>query len=261
MYVRRALWLAVLTMVALPSVAWGQEAPSDGSTPGAAPAALPPPPPAPPPPEGSGRTVFFAPEDRAAGWTLLTTQGNATLCTLPCSYPLDEKQGYRLRSPSGSETTFFGYEASGSSRAVVRPPTGNKFYAGVTMVASVIVGGIGAALYFAGNTQKCAYGPMTDQNGNTIYSQTVDGSCANTSPPAGYLPGSGVDQGASATGNQKTGIALMIVGGAGLVGGGAWFFLSRGGPEVAWGGATGSTSKPPLRLGVNPTGMTLQGSF
>jgi hypothetical protein len=249
-------------IVALPSVAWGQEGPAGGSAPGGqAPAQTAPSAAASAPPEGAGQTIFFAPDDRASGWTLLPSQGTVALCTLPCSYPLDGRQGYRLRSPTGAETTFFGYEAAGSTRATIRPPTGSRFLAGVTIVASVVVGGVGAALYFAGNTQKCAYGAMTDENGNITYAQTVDGTCASTKPPLGYDPGTGVDQGASTSGNQKTGIAMMILGGAGLVGGGVWFFLSRGGPEVAWGGSTGSAPKRELHLGLNPSGMTLQGSF
>lgn len=261
----RCAFFVTATVVGLQSSAWGQQAtPAQQATPEA--------PPQPPTavvasraPQPEGRSVFFAPEDRSAGWTLLSSDGSLALCTLPCSYSIADRQGYRLRSPTGAETTFFGYETMNSARATILPPTGNKGAAIITVAVSAVAGAVGAVLFFAGNTQKCGYGMYTDSNGNTAYMTEVDGKCASTAPPPGYTPGSGTDLGATATANQKTGIVLMGLGAAGLVGGGVWFFLSRSSPAIAWGNAATSSSttesKTGLRVGLTPTGMALQGTW
>ncbi len=232
----------------------------------------PPPPPAPPAPrpqvkenfvvatEGSHRTIAFQSSDNSADWELAMSDGRS-ICRLPCSADIWPNQGYQIRSPTRGRTTFLGSTASGNA-AVVAPPTGNKGYAITTVVLSGILAGVGTYLYFAGNTQKCGYGPYKDSNGNTQYTKEVDGTCASTQAPAGYATGSGTDEGNTSSGNQKTGLILGGVGVAGLVGGIVWWVLSRSEPAVFWKDSIASTS-PGLKVGwsLGPTGGVVYGSW
>lgn len=234
------------------SVTFGEASPP-------APAALSaPPPPAVATPEPSNanlRRIAFSSED-STNWELASSDGKL-VCVLPCSADINPDLGYQVRSKEGPRTTFLGSHALSSS-ATVSPPSGSKFYAGATVVVSALVAGAGAALYFAGNTEKCGYGETKDEDGNVTYAVEVNGRCSAEKTPYGYPVDSGKNLGNTAEGNRNLGIALGGIGGAGVIAGGIWWLASRSDPLITWNRQTGSKQSLKVALHVAPSAFALK---
>jgi len=211
------------------------------------------------PAQSSGRSVSFESKDRSAGWELARSDG-ALVCALPCTTNIHDTQGYALRTKGGSsQTTFLGSEVG--TRVVLEPPAGAKTTAAITAIVSAIVGGVGVALYFAGNTQECEYGPMKDTNGNITYAQKVSGTCAKTDPPPGFQQTEGVDSGATSSSNRKTGVVLAGLGAAGLLTGGIWWLASGSEPKLTWSNGAKATPGAGFGVALNAAGVSLRGAW
>lgn len=203
--------------------------------------------------------VSFTSEDSSA-WELASSEGKL-VCALPCTADLDPDKGYQVRTKGGStRKTFLGSAAVGSS-ATVSPPRGSRGTAALTFIVSTVVAGAGTAIYFAGNTEECGYGKTTDENGNVDYPVKVKGRCSETAPPPGYYAGTGTDLGDTEKGNQKLGITMGAVGGAGMVAGGIWWLLSSSEPTIEWGRPVGSAAPRKLAFDVGPRAVGLRGTW